>query len=70
MNDLNQAPQQQSGEDLSLLLKIVSFLLPIVGAILYFVYRNEAPRKAKSACNFALIGFVVGIVLNIIARMM
>jgi uncharacterized membrane protein len=47
-------------------LKIVSFCIPLVGAILYFVKKDAEPAAAKQACNMALIGFGVGIVINIL----
>lgn len=50
---------------LSLGLKIVCALIPLVGLILYFVNGNE-PAKKKDACTFALIGVGIGIVLNVI----
>jgi hypothetical protein len=53
-------------EDLGVGLKIVSFCFPIVGAVLYFVWKNDHPKKSKQACNFALIGFAIGVVINII----
>jgi len=46
-------------------LKILSFCIPLVGAILYFVKKTDEPKAAKDACTFALIGLVVGIVLNV-----
>lgn len=64
MNQNSNLPQNQ--EDLETVLKVVSFCVPIVGAVLYFINKDKAPKKAKSACNMALIGFGVGIVLNII----
>lgn len=57
-------PQEQ--EDLNVALKIVSFCFPIVGAILWFINKDKNPKAAKSACTFALIGFSVGIIINII----
>lgn len=66
----NQFPNQfpnKSDEDLSTGLKILSFCIPLAGAILYFVKKENEPVAAKSACNLALIGFGVGIVLNIIS---
>ncbi|MGJ8683036.1 MAG: hypothetical protein ACSHWW_00335 [Nonlabens sp.] len=56
----------QSQDELGTGLKVVSFCLPIVGAILYFVYKKEYPNKSKQACTAALIGFGVGIVLQVI----
>lgn len=69
MNELNQNDNFQNNgnkEDLETVLKIVSFCIPLVGAILYFVNKDKAPLKAKSACNMALYGFGFGILLNII----
>lgn len=48
-------------------LNIFSFLFPIIGWVLYFVYRDKSPIKAKSCSKWAWIGFGVGFVLNIIA---
>ncbi|WP_194767252.1 hypothetical protein [Tamlana sp. I1] len=57
----------ENGKDqLSTILRILSFLMPIVGAIIYFVNKNDHPAKAKSACHAALWGFGVGIVIQII----
>jgi len=47
-------------------LGIVCFLFPIVGLILYFVWKSEKPSKSKGACNAAIAGFVVGVIINII----
>lgn len=49
------------------LLGVVFFCIPLVGAIMYFVWKDEKPLKAKKACNLALIGFVVGMVLQVIS---
>lgn len=51
--------QNVSNEDASLVIKIISFLIPIVGIILYFVKKNESPVYAKSCLTWGLIGFVV-----------
>jgi len=45
---------------------VLSFCIPLAGAIIYFVKKNDQPVAAKSACNMALIGFAVGIVVRII----
>ncbi len=64
------APTGQSQEDLSLILKIVSFCIPLVGAILWFINKDKNPKAAKSACTFAIVGIVVGIVINVIVSVM
>jgi len=45
--------------------KVLSFCFPIVGIILYFVHQNSAPQKSKDACNAALWGIGISIVINI-----
>ena len=75
MSDLNlnqnpNADQPQNQEDLEIGLKVLSFCIPIAGAIIYFVNKDKAPVKAKSACTMALIGFGVGLVLQIIQRVL
>lgn len=59
-----------SNEDLSTGLKILSFCIPIAGAVIYFTNKDEAPLKAKSACTMALWGVGVGILLNILTTLM
>ncbi|MFH6965477.1 hypothetical protein [Flavobacterium sp. FlaQc-28] len=56
----------KSEQDLSTGLKVLSFCIPLAGAIIYFVKKSDEPVAAKSACNMALIGFAVGIVVRII----
>ena len=65
MSDLNQNPnvnQPQDQEDLEMWMKVLSFCIPIAGAVIYFMNKDKAPVKAKSACTMALIGFGVGLV--------
>lgn len=56
----------KSNQDLSTPLKVLSFCIPLAGGIIYFVKKDEEPVAAKSACNLALIGLAVGIVVQII----
>ncbi len=60
----------QQTEDLSMILKIVSFCIPLVGAILWFINKDKNPKAAKSACTFALVGVAVGIVINVVVTLM
>lgn len=50
-------------EKLSFGMKILSFLIPIVGLIYYFMKKSEAPQKAKEALQYALAGIVLTIIL-------
>jgi len=49
---------------------IVLFCLPLVGAIMYFVWKDDKPKKAKTACYLALGGTALGIVLQVIVSML
>lgn len=46
-------------------LNIISFLFPLIGLILYIVYNEKAPEKAKEIGKWAIIGFVVGLVFSV-----
>lgn len=50
----------------STLLKVVSFLIPLVGLILFIVMNDSQPISAKAYGKFALIGFIIGVVLILI----
>ena len=39
---------------------------PILGIIMYFVWKDQQPKAAKSALIFALVGFGITILLSII----
>jgi len=45
---------------------VLGFLIPLVGLILYLVYKDTQPLKAKSAGKGALIGVCASVVLSII----
>ena len=47
-------------------MKVLSFLIPLVGLILFIVDKDKKPVAAKDELKFAGIGFGVGIVLYII----
>ena len=70
MTDETQLLPEDEPEDLSTVLKILSFCIPIAGAVIYFMNKDNQPKKARSACIAALLGFGLGIVLNIIATVM
>lgn len=60
------APHPQPSDELGLLLTLVSFLFPIVGWILWGVWKDQYHTKAVAAATWAWIGFAVGTVFNII----
>lgn len=46
-------------------MNVLAFLLPLVGLVLYCVYHDKTPVKSKQIGKWALIGFCVGVVLEI-----
>jgi hypothetical protein len=52
--DNNKIDQENPNDKLSIGLAILSFCIPIAGAIIYFSNKNSMPKKAKSAGNAAL----------------
>jgi len=53
----------QQQDDLSIGIRILAFLLPIVGFIYYFSEKNSAPVKADSALASAFWGLGFGLLL-------
>ena len=47
-------------------LNILSFLIPLVGLILFLSWQNTTPIKAKAVGKWALIGFCAAVCLSII----
>jgi hypothetical protein len=45
---------------------ILSFLIPLVGWILYFNWRKTKPRKASAVCTWAWVGFIANILMRMI----
>lgn len=50
-------------------LNVISFLLPIVGLILYIVYHEKSPIKAKAIGKWALISFAINVVAFIVSAL-
>ena len=47
-------------------LNVLSFLFLLVGLILYLVFLDKTPTKARSIGKSALIGFIIGVVVSVI----
>lgn len=45
---------------------LLGFCIPIVGLILYLIWKDEKPLNARAAGKGALIGFIIGIIGAII----
>ena len=66
MSDQLNTPNQNPNDQLDTGMKVLSFCIPLAGAIIYFTSKEKTPNKAKQACHFALYGIGFGIVLQII----
>lgn len=55
-----------AGDELGIPLTILSLLFPIVGWVLWGVWKDKYPEKAATAAKMAWIGFTIGFVLNLI----
>ncbi|MCH5233664.1 MAG: hypothetical protein J1E16_00075 [Muribaculaceae bacterium] len=58
--------QEASYQDAEVWMKILCFIVPIVGIIFYFVKKDKEPVYAKSCLTWGLIGFGVSFLLGII----
>ncbi|MEJ6776492.1 MAG: hypothetical protein QNK85_04120 [Crocinitomicaceae bacterium] len=47
-------------------LNIISFLIPLVGLIVYLTQKEQFPKKANSAGKSALWGVLISIVLSVV----
>ena len=57
MTEENQLlPQENPDDKLSTGLAILSFCIPIAGAIIYFSNKDTMPNKAKSALSRSIMG--------------
>lgn len=54
---------EEKKDKASIGMKILSFLIPLVGIILFFVKKKEQPGYAKGCGIAALIGIVVGVII-------
>lgn len=63
-------PELENSDDkLGTGLQILSFCIPLAGAIIYFSNKDKYPNKAKSACHMALWGFGIGIAINLLVTL-
>lgn len=61
-----QIPEEDKEEDkLNTGLQVLSVLFPIAGFIIYILYKDNYPNRAKTAARLAAIGFGLAILLSI-----
>ena len=66
--EVSQVPVKQE-ESIGAGWGILSFLFPIIGFILYFVWKDTANYKAKQAANIAWISIAISFVIGFISRL-
>jgi len=59
--------KEKDNTSLNVFLVICCVILPLVGLILYFVHKSEAPKKAQDACYGAIAGMVLNTILQLAA---
>lgn len=64
-----QQPYQAPADGGSFGWAVLGFCFPLVGLILYLVWKNNKPFSAKKAGMGALIGFVLNLILSFIGGM-
>lgn len=57
--------QAAAEDDANICWGILGFMIPIAGLILYLVWKDSRPKTAHMAGKWALISFVLGIVLYV-----
>lgn len=65
-SEMTQAPVQPTNDSSNFGFAFLCFLFPVIGLILYLVWKDKLPLRAKSCGKGALIGFILGVILNII----
>ena len=50
-------------------LNILSLFVPIAGWIMYFVFKDETPVKAKACAKWAWIGFGISVAFSLLSVM-
>ena len=50
----------------SALWRVLGFLIPLLGLIMYLAWKDDQPLRAKSAGKGALVGLIVSIALPIV----
>lgn len=56
----NQPPVEEN--ESTTIYKVLSFLWPVVGIIIYFIDRDKRPKRAKDCLKFSIISIVVSMI--------
>lgn len=60
-------PKAVSEEGAEFLPKAASCCVPIVGLVLFFVWKDSKPKASKDVCKWAIIGTVISVVLYVLS---
>lgn len=63
----NMPPMPPQEEKANVGLAILSFLIPIVGLVLYLTQKNEKPKTAKACGKAALACVIISVIVSIIS---
>lgn len=67
VNMSNSNMQNNAGDQPDTLANILGCCFPIVGLVLYLVWRDNKPRKANAICKWTIGGFIIGLAVYIIS---
>lgn len=60
------APEEVEEEKVPFSTKLISFIIPLVGIILYFTNKKDHPKKSKACGKAALISIIISVVVSLI----
>lgn len=60
------AVKKLQNDDPSFLLGSAACCFPVVGIILYFLWKDEKPRSSNLVCKCALAGFIIPFIIYIL----
>lgn len=60
------APEEVEEEKVPFSTKLISFIVPLVGIILYFTNKKDHPKKSKACGKAALISIIISVVVSLI----
>ena len=64
----SQSTSVQKTDKQSIGFNILGFLIPLVGLILFFVFKSSSPKKAKGTLLWAGIGFALFFLIGILSE--
>jgi len=66
LDEFNQEPNKPEDE-LHMGLRVLSFCIPIAGAIIYFTTDSRLKNKKQQACTAALLGMGLNLILKVLS---